>query len=78
MQPKTGSLPDVTSPDAPRWVTVAEAAREIGEHRTQLHRMISNGTFPHTHLDRSGPRTRILLTPDLARKVQGCKRLRIG
>jgi hypothetical protein len=34
------------------------------------------GTFPHTHLDRSGPRIKILWTDDLARKVAGSKRVR--
>lgn len=67
-----------TSQQGPRWVSISEAARAIGEHRQQLQRMIANGTFPHRHLDRTGPRTRILLTDDLARKVQGSKRLRIG
>lgn len=67
----------VTTPEGPRWVSISEAARQLGEHRQQLQRMIRNGTFPHTHLDRTGPRVKILMTPDLARKVAGCKRLRI-
>ena len=58
-------------------MSISEAARELGEHRQQLQRMIRNGTFPHTHLDRTGPRVKILLTDDLARKVAGSKRLRI-
>ena len=67
----------VRTPEGPRWVSISEAARQLGEHRQQLQRMIRNGTFPHTHLDRTGPRVKILMTDDLARKVAGCKRLRI-
>lgn len=65
-----------TTPDGPRWVTIAEAARALGEHRQQIHRMIRIGTFPRSHLDQSGPRTRILLTPELPRKVLNSKRIR--
>ena len=66
-----------TTPDGPRWVSIAEAARILGEHRQQLSRMIhTSGTFPLSHLDRTGPRIKILITDDLARKVAGSKRIR--
>jgi hypothetical protein len=68
----------VTTPEGPRWVNISEAARELGEHRQQIQRMIRIGTFPHTHLDLTGRHPRILLTDDLARKVAGSKRLRIS
>jgi hypothetical protein len=68
----------VTTPDGPRWVSISEAARLLGEHRQQISRMIhSSGTFPHRHLDRSGPQIRVLWTDDLARKVAGSKRVRL-
>ena len=68
----------VTAPDGPEWITISECARRLGEHRQQVSRMIwTTGTFPHTHLDRSGPRIKILWTADLARKIAGSKRIRL-
>ena len=67
------------TPAGPEWISIGECARRLGEYRQQVSRMIhTSGTFPHTHLDRTGARVRILWTPDLARKVQGSKRLRIS
>jgi len=69
----------VTTPAGPEWISIAECARRLGEHRQQLSRMIhTTGTFPHTHLDMSGPRVRIRWTPDLAAKVAGSKRVRFN
>jgi len=66
-----------TTARGPEWISIAECARRLGEHRQQLSRMIhTTGTFPHTHLDRSGARVLILWTDDLARKVAGSKRIR--
>ena len=68
----------VTAPDGPEWITISECARRVGEHRQQLSRMINQcGTFPHTHLDRTGTRIKILWTADLARKIGGSKRIRL-
>ena len=66
----------VTAPDGPRWVSVAFAARAIGEHRQQLQRMIANGTFPRRYVDLTGAHPRILLADGLERAVKGCKRFR--
>ena len=66
-----------TTPAGPEWISVAECARRLGEHRQQISRMVhQTGAFPHTHLDRTGPRIKILWTPDLAGKVAGSKRIR--
>ena len=66
-----------TTPTGPEWISISECARRLCDHRQQLSRMIhTTGTFPHTHLDRSGPRIKILWTDDLARKVAGSKRFR--
>ena len=68
----------VTAPDGPEWITISECARRLGEHRQQISRMIhTTGTFPHTHLDRSGQKIKIRWTADLARKVAGSKRIRL-
>ena len=68
-----------TTAEGPQWISVAECARRLGEHRQQISRMIhQTGTFPHTHLDRSGARIKILWTDDLARKVAGSKRIRFN
>jgi hypothetical protein len=66
-----------TTPDGPEWISIAECARRLGEHRQQLSRMVHvTGTFPHTHLDRTGTRIKILWTDDLGRMVAGSKRVR--
>lgn len=66
-----------TTPAGPEWITVAECARRLGEHRQQISRMIhQTGTFPRSHLDRTGPRVRILWSPELGRKVLNSKRVR--
>jgi hypothetical protein len=73
------TLNATTTAAGPEWITIAECARRLGEHRQQLSRMIHfTGTFPLSHLDRTGPRIRILWTPELARKVQGSKRIRFN
>ena len=81
MQP-LNSMPNpsaTTTPAGPEWISVAECARRLGEHRQQLSRMIhTTGTFPLSHLDRSGPRILIRWTPELARKVQGSKQVRFS
>jgi len=66
-----------TTARGPEWISIAECARRLGEHRQQLSRMIhTTGTFPNSHVDRSGARIKILWTDDLARKVAGSKRVR--
>jgi hypothetical protein len=68
-----------TTAAGPEWITIAECARRLGEHRQQLSRMIHDtGTFPLAHLDRTGPRVLIRWAPDRARKVQGSKRGRFS
>ena len=66
-----------TTAKGPEWISIAECARRLGEHRQQISRMIhTTGTFPHSHVDRSGARIKVLWTDDLARKVAGSKRIR--
>jgi hypothetical protein len=66
-----------TTARGPEWITISECARRLGEHRQQISRMIhTTGTFPHSHIDRTGGRIMIIWTDDLARKVQGSKRIR--
>ena len=57
-------------------MSVALAARAIGEHRQQLQRMIKAGTFPRSYLDTSGAHPRILLADGLERAVKGSKQFR--
>jgi hypothetical protein len=73
------TLNATTTARGPEWITISECARRLGEHRQQISRMIhTTGTFPHRHVDRSGARIKILWTDDLARKVQGSKRIRLN
>ena len=68
----------VTAPDGPEWITISECARRVGEHRQQISRMVwTTGTFPHTHLDRTGTRIKILWTAGLAQKIANSKRIRL-
>ena len=68
-----------TTPTGPEWISIAECARRLGEHRQQISRMVhETGSFPHTHIDRTGPRILIRWTPDLARKVAGSKQIRFS
>ena len=71
------TLNATTTARGPEWITISECARRLGEHRQQISRMIhTTGTFPHSHIDRTGGRIMILWTADLAWKVQGSKRIR--
>ena len=68
-----------TTAKGPEWITIAECARRLGEHRQQISRMIhTTGTFPNSHVDRTGSRIMIIWTDDLARKVAGSKRIRFS
>jgi hypothetical protein len=57
------------------WLNVSEAARAIGEHRQQLHRMMKSGRIPRRLIrDTSPPQLRL---EGLAAAVAGGKRRRI-
>jgi hypothetical protein len=72
------TLNATTAARGPEWITISECARRLGEHRQQISRMVhTTGTFPHTHIDRTGTRIKILWTDDLPRKVAGSKRIRL-